>query len=335
MAMYPSERLIERALKLIVQIEVETPSKALIARDTLNAWRTRAPEHEAAVNEAQQRWAMLGGMSEQLRGHFEISSDEKASKHRQNRRALLSLIAIGGTALIAGRTLWDFYMPTRYSTKTAELMTVQLADVGEYGSAGSILDLNALTSIQVMLRESRRSVRLEQGEIRCEVTRNPDRPFFVVTREGVVEVIGTVFSVSDRGGAVSVAVEHGHVRFTPTDSYQKSSGSPIAPIDLRDGEALSIQNGNVTIRQHIDIENIAAWREGWLVFDNTELSEALPAINAYRTTPIYTKDSQINELRVTGRFRARESATLLETLPQILPLQAQAKRDGSVELIAP
>jgi transmembrane sensor len=81
-----------------------------------------------------------------------------------------------------------------------------------------------------------------------------------------------------------------------------------------------------------DTTALAAWRDGWLVFDNTPLSDALAAVNSYRTQPIVTAGPRIDAMRLSGRFRSNDSIGLLAALPSILPLAAVTRPDGSVEL---
>ncbi len=83
-----------------------------------------------------------------------------------------------------------------------------------------------------------------------------------------------------------------------------------------------------------DTAALSAWRDGWLVFENARLEDALPSVNAYRTRPISTGDRRVASLRLSGRFRARDSAGLLAVLPTILPVYAMTRGDGSVELQA-
>eukprot|EP01035_Chromulina_nebulosa_P031135 gene31135-41482_t len=55
----PRERLIERALALIVEGEIAPGEAAQHARMAMNQWRSRSPEHAAALLEARHRWDAL------------------------------------------------------------------------------------------------------------------------------------------------------------------------------------------------------------------------------------------------------------------------------------
>ena len=75
----PRERLIERALALIVEGELATSEAAQHARTALNQWRNRSPEHAAALLEARHRWDALGGMASDLRAHFDTPAANMAA----------------------------------------------------------------------------------------------------------------------------------------------------------------------------------------------------------------------------------------------------------------
>lgn len=341
MAYSPSERLIEHALELVVQCEVAPGAAASNAQIKLRNWRGRSAEHDAAAQEAIKRWNALGDMASDLRGHFEESEllshqGNAASDGLGRRRVLLSIAALLGVgALTAKGVHWHWQQPIfsrAYETKSAQLLAIALPDAPG-GLDGSRLDLAPQSALSASIYRQKRSVELLRGAVRFDVAHDPALPFEVFTREARIEVIGTAFTVRDRGGPVSVSVERGKVRVhvNSVDTREGSSHS-TSVVDLTAGQGLTIQGGRAEALDHADIENLSAWREGWLVFENHPLSEALATINAYRTRPIETPDPRIGELRLTGRFRANDSAGLVAALPAVLPLTASPQPDGRVLL---
>lgn len=323
-----SERLIEHGLKLIAKAAVEPPEGAERARQSMAQWRLTSPAHEAAAIEAQRRWQLLGGIATDVHDRF-----EHAPAAPSRRQALRGLAAFAGCTALAGSAggwYW-WHQPVfdqRYATGTAELRAVTLPDLA--GVPGSRLDLNARTSLWVRLYRHQRVVVLDEGEARFDITPDAERPFLVETRMGRITVLGTAFTVKDRGGLVSIHVEHGHVRFDP----KPQPGDPMLPaVDLRAGQALTLRPGQpAQLRSAVDAGQASAWREGWLVFDNTRLDEALPAINAHRHQPITLGNARVGRLPLTGRFKAADAASLLAALPAILPLSVQVQADGRVAL---
>lgn len=330
----PSEKLIERALALVVQGEVAPGDAAAEANAQLRQWREKSARHEAAVHEAVTRWNALGGLAPELRGHFQEPVTGAAPARQRQRRALLSVAALLGLGALAGKGLhWHWQQPlfaASYRTRTAQLLQVPLRD-GADGAPGSRLDLAPASAIEVQLFRDRRSVRLVGGTVRFDVAADAGRPFEVLTRQARIEVVGTAFTVRDRGGAVSVSVEHGKVRVQALGGSAAPQQAPAA-VELLPGHALEVRGGRMERLHGPGMESLAAWREGWLVFDNHPLAEALATINAYREQPITARDARVGALRLTGRFRATDAQGLLAALPAVLPVTATVRGDGSVEL---
>ncbi|WP_285411405.1 FecR domain-containing protein [Variovorax sp. efr-133-TYG-130] len=339
----PRERLIERALALIVEGEIAPGEAAQRARAAMNQWRSKSPEHAAALLEARHRWDALGGMAGELRAHFDdpaagmAAAAAQSGRRSQRRKILLSIAGLLGGGLVAGRGVqWYWQQPVfqaAYSTRTAQMLKVTLADGGG-NAAGSQLDIAPQSAIDVTLYRQRRIVDMSRGEVRFEVAHDTQRPFLVRTRAAVIEVVGTVFTVRDRGGPVTVGVEQGHVRVQVHARQGDGASSRNAPqaIDLRGGELVEVQDGHADAVRQADIRAMSAWRDGWLVFDNTPLGEALAVVNSYRASPIVSASERIDALRLSGRFRANDSAALVAVLPTILPVTAVSRAGGGVEL---
>lgn len=323
-----SEHLIDHGLKLIARAAIEGPEAAERARQSMSRWRRTSPAHEAAALEAQRRWDLLGGIAVDVKDRLDAGAPSQPSR----RRSLRGLAALAGCAVLAGSAGgWYWRQPVfeqHHATGTAELRTLALPDAA--GAQGTRIDLDARTRVLVRLYRHQRVVVLDEGEARFEVAREADRPFLVETRLGRITVVGTAFTVKDRGGPVSIHVEHGHVRF---EAHAPAGGPTPRAVELRAGQALTVRPGLAPqLRSGLDARQASAWREGWLVFDNTPLEEALPAINAHWPRPMILGDAPAGRLPLTGRFKAADTASLLSALPAILPVQVQPQPDGRVVL---
>ncbi|SEM44932.1 FecR family protein [Variovorax sp. YR750] len=341
----PSERLIERALALIVEGEVAPGEAAQRARMALSQWRNRSPQHAAALLEARHRWDALGGMADDLRAHFDTPAAGMAAaaaaatsaRAPQRRKLLLSIAGLVAGGLVAGRGVqWYWQQPvfhSAYGTRTAQMLKVTLPD-GIADASGSQLDIAPQSAIEVTLYRQRRIVEMARGEVRFEVAHDKQRPFLVHTRGAIIEVVGTVFTVRDRGGPITVGVEQGHVRVQVQATRQHGETPTVQVVDLRAGELVEVQDGHADTVRQADARALSAWRDGWLVFDNTPLGDALAVVNSYRTRPIVSADARIDAMRLSGRFRTNDSVGLVEVLPTILPVTTVPRPDGSVELQA-
>ncbi|WP_082542302.1 MULTISPECIES: FecR family protein [unclassified Rhizobacter] len=328
-----AEKLIEHALDLVVKSEVEPEPAAGRALARLRQWIGESPDHAAAADEARRRWQMLGGLSEELREHFDEPVAAGAFKGRRN--LLLSAAAVLGGAALAGRLGWQHWQTpvftAAYRTQPLQLLNVSLPDA----RPGTQLALGADSAVDVRLHRQRRIVRLDGGELRCDVAHDAARPFQVLTRDARIEVLGTVFSLRDRGGALTVGVERGRVQVALRATAADGGGDRVGPpIELGAGELIDIRHGIAQPPRQGDAAALAGWRDGWLSFENTPLREALASVNAYRSAAIVSTDPRVDAMRLTGRFPVRDAAGLLAALPQVLPITVRPRADGSAELFA-
>lgn len=330
MARARPEKLVEHALTLIVLIEGASPEAAQQARSSLEKWRTQSPENLAAEQEARQRWNALFSLSSELRSRFHEPGATGAKHANQRRHFLLSAVAIAGTGTLAGLGIrWQWQQPVsvaRHQTATAQLLKVDLED----GSPASQVALSPQSDLEVRLYRQRRVVNLSRGEVRFDVQADAKRPFEVLTRELAIEVVGTAFTVRDRGGPVFVGVEHGkvRVRLRPQNNLTTAMAQTI---DLLPGQGLTVRNGQPEQVRTVDVASLSAWRDGWLVFQDTPLGDALATINAYRRVPMMALAS-VRQMKFSGRFRAADTQGLVTTLAAILPITADASVDGVVTL---
>ena len=330
MASILSNKHIEYALELIVSIEIDGSSAAQHTRDKLAKWRMSKPEHELAYHEAIRQWQLIGNIAPELKEQFHepgLVTEKKRSS--RNLLALGSLLICGG--LLAKAGIWYWHQPIfeqNIHTNVAQRQTVDLPD-------GTHLDINAHSNLHIRLYRQKREVTLNSGEVHFTVSHNADSPFAVHTREGDVKVVGTIFTVADRGKSVKVTVEQGHVQFqgmrpATAENTHPTTTNIMAPdvVDLYANEYVIIRDHQHGAKTHIDTTDIAAWRDGWLVFNNTALEDAIPEINAYRDSPIMLGNYKTSRLRLTGRFLANDSQQLEKALPKILHVKVKNLANG-------
>ncbi|MCB5184864.1 FecR domain-containing protein [Methylobacillus gramineus] len=326
MTQHHTTPLVKHALTLLARMEIEPEASARAIQIQLAAWRNLSGMHEAAYQEACRQLESLSTLAPQLRQQF----DEPAASRTTPRKQRQSLLAWGALticcAALVKAGIWYWHQPVfeaDYQTDIAQIREVSLPD-------GSKLAINAKSHLHVALYRQKRLVSLDQGEARFEVSPNKKRPFHVETRAGDVEVIGTIFTVRDRGTSVTVNVEQGHVRFhhlAPENSAKKEI------YDLVANEQLLIKNGTVSLGK-AQAQDASAWRSGWLVFNDTHLEDAVPVINAFRHQPLTLADEATARLRLTGRFRTHDQHSLEQALPAILPVTIQSKADHTLTLKA-
>ncbi|MDZ7855800.1 FecR family protein [Sphaerotilus sp.] len=322
------EALLERALTLLARRDGADAAGRDKAASQLRRWSEAGAEHRRALQQAEQLWGGLGNLAAASRDAISLpAADDRLPPARADRRRALSRLG-GGTALglaaLAGLGLWRWHgeqalFDRRFATGIGQLMPgVTLPD-------GSTLALDADSAVELSLWRNRREARLLHGRALFTVASDAGRPFTVFTRAGEVRVVGTRFSVSDRGGAVRVLVAEGRVqvRSGPEQALLRAGQQ----IELRSVDASDTEPGAQPWLGPVrpaSVEDAAAWRSGWLSFNDTPLAEAVAAFNAYLQHPIeLAEHPRLRALRVSGGFDARAPKIFVESLPAVLPVRVE------------
>jgi len=317
-AMPPERKRLEHALLLIARQHGGNAQTAQVAAEDLARWRRQEPANERAALAALAGWSATDAVA--LRGAVPLpsSQDERA---RTTRRRALSVLGVAGLAGMLGR--WHWQQPL----EKLALHTGHGQQLGQDLSDGSRIDLAPATEVLVVLYRQRREVHLSQGEVRLEVTHDAARPLDVVTPRGRVRVLGTVFSVALHGSDLVVRVAKGRVAVWPPEAAADAPAECV----LAAGEAARLTAESGAQPFSINPQDVGAWREGWLVFDQTPLAEVVARWNDYLARPMQLAgDSRLHAMRLTGSFKLREPVTFLASLPRSLPVRVEPLPDGSL-----
>ncbi|MFL9709804.1 FecR domain-containing protein [Methylobacillus sp. Pita1] len=296
----PGHAVLQAAAEWYVQLQAEQPTAQQLQR--FEAWLHADASHRRA-------WARVQKLEQQF-GLLPVDVALPALRGaRAKRRAVLKVMALLALTSPAG-WLANEQLPWRamvaeYTTATGERRQVALAD------GGNVL-LNTATALDVEYDEQQRLLRLHNGEILVETA--PDslqRPFLVQTRHGLVQALGTKFSVRVASDATQVSVLQHAVEISP------AQGRSV--LRLQAGEQTSFnaeQTGSVQpLLPYHD-----AWTHGMLMAVNHPLGEFIAELARYRPG-ILRCDPAIAHLRVSGAFRLADTDEALKNLVAALPIQ--------------
>lgn len=305
--------MIALALSLIGRQHHGAPQDAAAAREEFVRWRQTDARHESAALTALDYWrATAAG---ELQGSVALPETARAGRRRALRVLGLGLLVAGGR--------WVWRLPTEdfaLRTERGRLLARELAD-------GSQVHLAANTQATVRYFRDRREVTLAQGEMHFEVRRDPARPFTVSTEWGRVEVLGTGFSVRARAGGMRVAVAHGRVAVFAADRGAAVDASVV----LVGGQAVDIDRYGLHAPSATRADSVAAWRDGWLVFEDTPLPDAIAQWNDYLARPIRLRDAgALASLRLSGSFPMRTPDAFMRNLPAMLAVAVERRDDAWV-----
>jgi transmembrane sensor len=220
----------------------------------------------------------------------------------------ITLGVLLGALPLLREVLWH-----EYATAVGEQRSLALPD-------GSVISLNARSSLRVEFSTGVRDVYLDDGQALFSVAHDTNRPFRVHAGKSIVQAIGTKFDVHRVADRVDVAVLEGRVQVASHTLEQLSQAAPTQNEPMRtqltEGESLSIStSGTITAPARIDVEDIAAWRQRRLVFRDRPLAEIVEEFQRYNRIPLIRVEGE--ELRArtfNGVFDADDPQTLVAYL---------------------
>jgi transmembrane sensor len=294
-------------------------------------WLQRSPEHIQAYLEIAEGWAELPMSDPQGRidvqglirraresQHDNVVSlpSQPAARPEQPRRHIQKWAAsFAGLAFLIGVFGWMLlYEANTYRTGIGEQRMVRLPD-------GSVVELNALSTVRVRLSDHAREIELAEGQALFHVAKDETRPFIVRSGETTVRAVGTQFDVYKKRTGTIVTVLEGRVAVGPHDADEAQSITTTEPrigeeIFLAAGEQVTIPSGRVdggaaVSRRHTDIAVTTAWVQNKLIFDETPLIEVAEEFNRYSTRRLVIADSELRSLGVSGVYSSTQPEALL------------------------
>lgn len=295
-------------------------------RAALETWLAKSPHHRVLLTQYCQFSADL---EQQLPALVVAGSLPPPAEPAVRRRSRLPRVVWVATTMAAAAavalTVWlarpSSQQTDTVATSVAQRKTLKLAD-------GTVVELNARTSLLVDLSTGERHVRMADGEAFFTVAKDKSRPFIVETPAGSVRVTGTVFDVhAETAADLAVTVVEGSVQVTPGLDAGRSSG----PVNLTANDQL-IASGDApcAVRKlsTSELEDALAWRHGEVVFEGTPLSAALAQFSRYHGVTI-TAAPEVAHLGIGGRYNLDDLEGFLNGIPSFLPVQVSRLSSGA------
>lgn len=316
--------------------EVSAAEKARLKR-----WLAAGERHRAAFEELSALWSDLGALKE-LDDIAEAPAAAPAPSwiNRRNVAAMAASLA----AIVAAGGVYYRHLEVRalnqrgnFRTAKGEQRTIALSD-------GSSLQLNTGSHAEVLFSRAERVVRLTEGEAHFEVAEDKRRPFRVYAPGGLVEAVGTAFTVRVRDGdAVEVTVEEGRVALASLSIFKESAASAGAePVERAQLAQLTAGQRAVFAERVEEIEQLPepelrrklSWRQGMLAYSGESLAEVVDDISRYTDISIEIADPSIRDRLVAGYFRVGETEALFESLERSFGIEVQRIDANHVKLVS-
>lgn len=273
-------------------------------------WQAAAEEHARAWRKLQRVWAISGGLTPLPAVVVPLTQATPRPRRTQRRRLLLA-----ATAACLCLALLPILLTPRpqFSTAVGETRELTLAD-------GSQVTLDSDSALSSHFSADRRDIQLLRGQAYFQVQPDASRPFIVEAGSSQVRVTGTAFSIYHDEQRLDVSVEHGSVQVSDP---QLPTQAPLAP-----GDHLRLLANGVMQRKQQSTSQMAAWRKGLLIANDTPLPELLETLNRHQHGLILLRDEALAQQTVTGVFDLRDPRQALQAL--VTPLGGQIQYYGPV-----
>lgn len=161
-------------------------------------------------------------------------------------------------------------------------------------NSGSVLEFPA------QFGSKKREIRLTSGEMYIEVIPDSQKPFHVHTSDFNVKVYGTKFNVSAYADSPrSVVLVEGRVSLQPVNKKETF----LSPSE----QAVYSDNGTFNT-QKVDVTQFISWKNGYLEFDKTPMTEVLKQIGRYYNLSFdFDNDVNLQKRTCTGKIYLSEN----------------------------
>jgi transmembrane sensor len=265
--------------------------------------------------------ALLGRVERQARGRW---TGPAAVLRMPGRRMAAGFMA---AAVLCGAAVWPLATQGQvYQSDVGERRVVILKD-------GSVLSLDAMSRVTVRYTKGARRLKLERGQARFDVAHDPSRPFTVAVRDQSVVATGTAFNIDMTEPEVRVTLIQGRVLVLSKAKALRLGPQPRSskPVELHAGQVLvTPPDAPAPHVQTADIEQVMAWQQGKLDFENEPLGEAVEKVNRYTDRKIKVADTRAAAVRVSGAFDAGDVNAFIGAVTGFLPVRAIEGRDGVI-----
>ena len=339
----------------------------------LQRWMARSPAHRDELERLAELWGMLNVLTvlavpleknKQSLGQrlwATVSTQLNGLSARLNPTrgfATAAILGLGITALAIYLQGPAFDASNGlYQTTIGQQSTTVLSD-------NSSIMLNTNSQVRVEYSDQGRKITLLKGEAHFDVAPNKKVPFQVYAGDGLVQAVGTAFTVYlQQDEVVKVTVTEGKVKVLgeTNDSGAQSHNQPTShPVDLATLKAGQIatlermpiadqppsdQPANQSINkasylqtlESIDQQELdrqLAWHKGLVMFAGETLEQVVHEISRYSDLKIQIADPSLSQLKIGGQFRIGQTQAMFDVLESNFNIQVSHLQNGQVSLSA-
>lgn len=294
--------------------------------DELNKWIALDVQNQEIYSETVEAWEVANGYDlpvninmdqafDKFRMSMEVQSTAApiASPPRTPVRRLwptIASIAAVGLLLIGVFGIWKTTQSNDAAlvetTATSPRTMITLPDQ-------SVITLNEGTKISYRADFNPRQIQLD-GEAFFEVTKNPEKPFTILTKNTATKVLGTSFNIKNEATKTTVTVFTGKVSFVDRAGKNRS-------LTLTSTDQGVYQTNQQTLQKQTAVNlNGIQWQKEILSFQDQTLSEILPTLENFYDISIDLAKPSLIDCRYTGDFSRKSLQDGFEALSTVLEI---------------
>ena len=261
-------------------------------------------DNARAFERASLLWRSLGGILEaqEAAGWPDARTDSPSTRATSAARlfrmsrfaavaASLAVLLLCGVQYLR---VWQY----EYVSGSSYVSSVQLAD-------GSTVTMGPDSALSTDFTNGARHVSLARGEVFFDVRHDAAHPFIVSSGHGLVQDLGTAFSVRhEDDGDVTVTVSRGRVQVT--SGAHSATLTPDRQIRFGADEFGRVQATDANLAM--------AWMRGRLIMENRALGDVISELNRYESGKILLLNREASERRINAVIDLQRTDSWLTAL---------------------
>jgi transmembrane sensor len=316
-----ADPVLDEALDWIIRLKVGQPTSVDVAAFQL--WRAQSPSHEEALKDAARIWRHACVAADELvkeqageAGHLALFS----LRRPRTRRLVLGT----GIAAAAAAAFTVVDPPFGLWPSLRELSADYRTTKGErrkFDVAADVsMELNTQTSVTLRTMPQDTEIELISGEARVSAKRPLSRPLVTLAAGGRISAGRAEFNARCLDGVVSVTCMEGFVDI-------EQDGQTLR---LDKANQLTYSSEGMTSPKAAEIEEIAAWQSGSLIFNHWLLGDVVAEVNRYRSGKIIITNPEMKLRIVNGTFQIDKLGNFIAQVRQLFGARVTSLPGGIV-----
>ncbi len=288
-------------------------------------------QNKEYFNEIERTWQQTGDISYCFNNETNnawIKISKQTIKKKQNKVKVRKLII--KTAQIAAALIVLLFVAKYIFLPNKEVLTTQTDIINNYQLPdNSLVSINKNSKLTFVkgFRGNKRKVWLK-GEAFFDVKKDITKPFLIHTSNGVFEVLGTSFNISNYkyDSEITLSVKTGKVKFT-------SPNKKYTIVKMGESIRYNSQTNKLVKTTKLDL-NLLSWKTKKFLFDNTNLQNVVEILESVYNVKIKINDNQLRTLRFSASFDNQPLEKILKVIALTFDIETK-QINNTIEIYIP